>query len=442
MSARWAKSRELMLELPVGKALMRLTLPMILGVLTVMLSSVIDTFYVGRLGIDPLAALSFCFPVIFFMVSVALGLGIGASASLSRAIGENQAWRVKNISTHALILAFAVGVIVSLIGQLVMHSLFSSLGVSSSLYPVVQSYMRVWLFASPLLMINMVGNNLLRATGETRIASLLMMFSTAIVAVLDPILIFGLFGAPQLGLQGAAVAASFSWSAALILNLWVLARHEMIHCDIKEMLTSWKQVLFIGLPAMLTNLLLPISLGIATAILSSFGPQVVAAYGVGGRLDMLWIVVLISLSTILTPFIGQNKGAALTERVQQAVSYSIRFSLIWQGIIWFLLLLFGSSIASLFTVHEAATYLKAYLWILPASYGFVGITMVTSSAFNGLHQPRFAALMTFVRLIILYIPLTYAGSYFGVIGAFLGMATANTLAGLFSIILLKKVESV
>lgn len=442
MSARWAKSRELMLELPVGKALMRLTLPMILGVLTVMISGVIDTFYVGRLGIDPLAALSFCFPVVFFVVSMALGLGIGASASLSRAIGENRAQQVKNISTHALILAAVVGILVSIFGELVMHPLFTSLGVSSALYPLVQSYMRLWLFASPLLMVNMVGNNLLRATGETQIASLLMVFSTAIVAILDPILIFGLWGAPQLGLKGAAIAAGISWSAALVLNVWILAKHEMIHWQIKEIFTSWKQILFIGLPAMLTNLLLPISLGVATAILSSFGPEVVAAYGVGGRLDMLWIVVLISLSTILTPFIGQNKGAELAQRVKQAIFYSIRFSLVWQGTIWLLLLALAPFIASIFTTHEAAHYLAHYLWILPASYGFAGITMIASATFNGLHKPRFAALVTFVRLIILYIPLTYGGSYFGATGAFLGMALSNVLAGLFSFILLKKVEQV
>lgn len=438
MSARWAKSREWILELPVGKALMRLTLPMILGVMTVMLSGVIDTFYVGRLGVDPLAALSFCFPVVFFVVSIALGLGIGASASLAKAIGENNSERVKQLSSHALVLAAVVGISVSLLGELIMHPLFTSMGVSSDLYPLVRSYMKVWLFAAPILMINMVGNNLLRATGETRTASLLMMFSTGVLACLDPLFIFGLWGFPALGLQGAAVAAGLAWSAALLLTLRVLAKHELIHCQLKGLGASWKQILFIGLPAMLTNLLLPLSLGVATAILSSFGPEVVAAYGVGGRLDMLWIVVVLSLSTMLTPFVGQNMGAGFHQRVHTAIRYSLLFSLAWQGLVWLLLIFVGPSIAHFFTTSvSTAHYLTQYLWILPASYGFAGMTMISSSVFNGLHQPKQAALITFVRLIIFYLPLTYIGTYFGPIGAFFGMALSNVLSGLFSAFLLK-----
>ena len=167
-------NRSRLTEAPVGPTLARLTVPMIFGILSMVLYNLADTFFVGRLGKDQLAALSFTFPVVLIIGSLSQGIGMGASAAVSRAVGGRDYHRVRRLSTDSLILGlliigFGVGA-----GLLTVRPLFTLLGARDAVLGYIGEYMRVWYIGMIFVVVPMIGNNLIRATGDTKTPGLIM----------------------------------------------------------------------------------------------------------------------------------------------------------------------------------------------------------------------------------------------------------------------------
>ena len=206
----------------VTKKLTSLTIPIIFGMFSMVTFNLVDTFFISRLGVKELAAMSFTFPVIMFIVSIALGLGVATSSVVSRAIGRGDHHQVQRLTTDSLIISFLIVVIFAVLGLFSMNWTFRSLGANGETLPLVKQYMRIWYLGVAFVVIPMVGNNAIRACGDTFIPSLIMVISTIINIILDPLLIFGLWGFPRLGLEGAAIATVIARAAAVIFSLLIL----------------------------------------------------------------------------------------------------------------------------------------------------------------------------------------------------------------------------
>jgi len=153
---------------PVVRTLLRLTWPMVAGIIGMVLFNLVDTFYVGRLGTLELAALSYTFPVVLVVASLAMGLGIGTAAVLSRAIGEGDHHKVQRFATDGLLLSALIVTSVAVAGVVTIEPLFRQLGADEAIIPLVKQYMRIWYVGVPFVIIPMVGNNAIRATGDTK----------------------------------------------------------------------------------------------------------------------------------------------------------------------------------------------------------------------------------------------------------------------------------
>lgn len=438
------QDKSVMIEGPVKETLTRLTIPMIFGFISIMLFGAVDTFFVAQLGSDELAAISFTFPISFIIISVGIGLGVGTSTVVSRAIGKGDHDEVAHLATYSLALALVIVITLATIGLLTIKPLFTLMGAPANILPLIDDYLSIWFMGVGFLVIPMIGNNLVRATGDTKTPSIIMITSTVINAILDPLLIFGLWGFPRLEMQGAALATVIAWFVTLFPSLWILiCREKMLDLSfpkLRDVLQAWKRILHIALPAMGTNVLSPITTGIITALLASYGPKTVAAFGVGSRMEPIALLVIISLATVLTPFIGQNLGAEKHPRVHEALKVCLIFSLIWQGAVSLILMLFSSPLAFLFSSDiTVADTIQNFIWMIPFSYGFLGITVLVSAAFNAAHKPMLATCIQLFRLFGLYIPLAFGGSYlFGVCGVFLGVSIGNLLSGITAFLLMRK----
>jgi putative MATE family efflux protein len=423
-------------EGPVGRTLVALTIPMLLAILTMVIFNLVDTAFVGRLGTQELAAISFTFPVILVINSLAGGLGVGASAVISQAIGKGDRNRVQRLTTDSLALAVMVVAVFSLIGLLTIDPLFRLLGATPEVLPLIRQYMTLWYIGVIFVVIPMVGNAAIRATGDTKTPAVIMMVAAGVNVALDPLLIFGVGSFPGLGLTGAALATVIARAITLVASLWVLVRRERMVIWLKPKLNdvfkSWKQVLYVGLPAAGTNVLVPISAGIITGMVAAYGPEAVAALGVGTRVESLGLGVIMALGSVLTPFVGQNWGAGRLDRVRLSVRYSQRFALLWGVLLFLLLAVFGRSVALIFNDDAmVVATLVDYLRILPLSYGLLGVLMLATAALNALNRPLQSALLAILRLFVLYIPLALAGSaLFGLRGILCAAAVANGLAGI------------
>ena len=152
-------------EGPVTRHLVRLTLPMIMGMLSMTIFHLTDTYFIGQLGKNELAAISFTFPVIMVLNSIALGLGVGASSVISRTIGEGNSMKVRRLATDALFLAVIIVAFVVAAGELTIYPLFRLLGAPEDILPLTAAYMRIWYIGVVFVVVPMTGNHIIRATG-------------------------------------------------------------------------------------------------------------------------------------------------------------------------------------------------------------------------------------------------------------------------------------
>jgi len=434
-----------LIEGPVGKILFNMTVPMIFGMVGMVAFNLVDTFFVGQLGTQELAALSFTFPIIMVIGSLAMGIGVGSSAVISKAIGRGDHHMVQRLTTDSLILSLLLVAFFVIIGMLTIEPLFRLLGATPEIVPLIREYMVIWYPGVLFVIIPMVGNNAIRATGDTKTPSVIMLVAVVVNIVLDPILIFGLGPFPMLGLTGAAIATVLARAITLIVALWVLYyRDRMMTFDIppvKTIIDSWKSILYIGLPVAATRLLSPIAMGIIIALIATYGHEAVAAFGVGIRIEFLAMTVIFALSTVIGPFVGQNLGAARYDRVKLGVKYSNGFSLIWGVVMFALLAVTARPVASIFNDDPVViSIIMLYLWIVPIGYALFGVFQISTITLNVLNKPVPAAILMVIQMFVLYIPLAYVGSYlFGLTGIFGAIVLAYSLTGIASHFVLKRV---
>ncbi len=432
-----------LLEGPVGKTLIRLALPMLLGMIGMVAFNLVDTYFVGKLGARELAAMGFTLPVAMIVSSIAMGLGIGTSAVVSRAIGQGDHHRVQRLTTDALFLSIVMVVIFAAAGLVFMDPLFRLLGAKPDLLPLIKSYMTIWFIGVPFIVIPMVGNNAIRATGDTKTPAIVMLVAIVANLILDPILIFGWGPIPRMELTGAALATLLARAITMSAALWILGKREKMitleRVPFREVLASWKKVGYIGGAAALTNLVLPVSLGVITRLVSGYGESAVAAFGVAGRIEMFTMIPLFALGAVLTPFIGQNWGAGKSKRVLAGIKFANTISLVWSGLIFVMLIFLARPIASIFNDSpRVVEIITRYLWIVSISYGFQGILRLSGAAFNALHKPIPAAILSILRMAVLYIPLALLGSELFQLDGIFGAATiSNLVAGTIAIIWLR-----
>lgn len=428
--------RPQLIEGHVGKQLIRLTLPMLWGNAAVLISNLADTYFVAQLGSQQLAAMSFTFPVVMVLGSVAVGLSTGTLSLIARTVGGGYVHRLPKLTTHSLWLSSLVVGILSFLGWISINPLFRLLGATPDVLSSIRDYLQIYYFGMICLIVLVVGNSVSIALGNTVIPSLLLSVVTLINIGLDPLLIFGWNGFPALGIRGAALATVVSEATVAMACLAILHYRQGLlnfHLpSVMEVCQDWKSLLHVGLPAILTNLMIPVSSGAIISLIASYGTESVAGFGLASRLEAGGLILLKSLSTSISPFVGQNWGAKQFARIRRALNLSFVFCLIWGGLFALLFQIAGGSIVAEFNQNPAViASANAYLTIVPPSYGVLGVILITSSSFNAVGQPLLSVAIALSRLLLLYLPLAYLGSrWFGLLGIFGAACLSNLIIGL------------
>lgn len=415
-----------------------MAIPMVWGLLATMLLGVIEAFFIARLGSTPLAALSFCFPIIMVLTSLAIGLGAGASSAVARAIGEGDQQMARRLATDAMSLTLIISVTVCLLGWLSLEPLFLFLGATPDVIPLIRQYMSIWYFSAPCLMVPMVSLAALRALGMSQVQGYLMSAAAVFNVLLDPVLIFGFGPVPAMGLQGAAIATLITRLCMLFAAIYILHwRVNLLVNPLVEWLQlrrSWKIIVHVGIPAMCANVIIPLASALIVKMMASYGTDAVAGLGIAMRIEPLMLIVFYALSGVIGPFFGQNKGAGKIERLNEAIQVLVRFSLGFGLLLAALLWFFAEAIVGVFGGHRAVMAVAiSYFAIVPISYGTYGIVMAVNAAFNGLGRPWPAMLLSGGRVLFIYLPLAYLCQLlWQVQGVFIATAITNIGIGLWA----------
>ena len=421
---------------PVAPHLRRQAAPMALGLIAIISFDAVDLFFVSRLGDGPLAAISFCFPVLWLLTSVIIGFEAGAASTVSRAVGAGEDSRARRLTSHTALLAGLTTGVICLVGLATIYVVFPLLGATPDLMPLVQQYMEVWYWSVPASAITWICLASMRARGNTLLEGKIIVIAAIINAILDPIMIFGLLGFPRLEMAGAALATLTANCIVLVGTLTYLHFGLRVLANpfssIASILDSWRQVLHIGLPAMLTNTIVPISNAIIVAMVANYGVDAVAGFGVAIRLEPIALIGFYALSAVTSPFMGQNFAAREVGRLEEARKIIGRFCLFYGLGLAVVLVALAGPLTGLFSETDSIQAVaKNYIWIMCLSYGGYGVVMSVCAAFNGVGYPLPGVVISASRALVVFLPLALLGQMLiGLNGIFIASALANIVVGI------------
>ena len=420
---------------PVGNVLYRTTVPTTIGALAIILYYLVDSFFVSLLGTSELAALGFTFPATILFTYFGVGLGIGTSALVARALGGGNRTLACELTFASLLAGLLLGLLFMAPALATIDQVFPLLGASAESMVLIRDFMQFWYLGLPFQMMQFAGTAAIRASGNASLHGKLMVASAVLNAVLDPLFIFGWGPIPGMGIGGAALATTLTFLVTVVLICYQLCHREQLLSfrlpRLQALLVTWRRLLSITAPAALANMITPIATAVLTATLALYGPQAVAAYGVVSRVESFIMIVVLGMSMSIPPFISQNFGARHYDRVLQGLRLSLNFVLVLQLCLYLVVAIAAPWIAAVFTRDaEVRALITLILRILPLSYAFQGMVVLSASSFNALHAPRNALVVSLLRFFVFYVPFALIGNAIaGIDGLFIGAALGNLCAG-------------
>jgi putative MATE family efflux protein len=421
----------------INKQLLRMTIPMIFGILGLTIFNLVDTFFVGLLGTNELAALSFTFPIVLTFSSLTLGVSTGVTALVSKAAGRNEPEKLKAQVFDSMVISLIMVVLFIAVGLILMKPVLILMKADAELLPIILTYLYIWLPGLIFVVFPMVGNGIIRALGDTRTPGVVMMIAALVNAVLDPMFIFGIGPFPELGVAGAAIATVIGRFITFVIALYVLIKREKVLIfqkrRIKDMLVTWKEIFIIAIPAGLSRIILPIGTGIITGMLAVYGLSAVAGFGVAAKLENFIIIITHALASVIVPLAGQNIGARKFNRVREIYKKSNFATIVIQSAFFVLILFIAPLLARIFSkdpdvIKTAALYLR----IVAIAYGMKGIIMMGAAMLNVMRRPLLSAGINIGQMFVLFIPMAWIGNkLFGISGIFAALAL-SLFAGAFA----------
>jgi len=391
----------------------------------------VEAVYLGWIGTEALAALGFAFPVTITLFAFAGGIGTGASSVIARSVGSGDGERAAVLVTHAQLLVLVVGSVIGLLGFSYAEIVITALGATGEVREMAVDYLTVYMLGFPLFMLSMVGSTLLRATGRAASPGIVMTTGSVLQMAFGPVLIFGWFGLPALGIAGAAWAYVLSRVFSVSIYLALLIRARMIRRSMKGFWQSFAAIVHVGGPATASGLIQPVSMLIITRLLAAHGHEVVAGYNVAMRVETMVHMVLWGVSSSVGPFVGQNWGAGQFQRARQALSLSNRFCLAWGLVTFVVLFLGGDYFVRLIDDNETVgAVARMFFLIVPLSIGFMGVMQVASTCFNALGRPAPPLIIALLRTFVMYVPIAILANWvWGYPGIFAATALTNVVMG-------------
>ncbi|GGX93022.1 MATE family efflux transporter [Litchfieldella qijiaojingensis] len=409
---------------------------MAIGILSLLGFQLVDSAFIARLGTAPLAAQSFTFPLSFLIIGVQVGLGIAIAALISRTLGGGDPARARRLGSLVLLTGtILIGGLAT--GLWVAHRpIFLRLGADEGTLTLIGGYWGPQLLAAWLGAVLYFGYSLFRAHGDTRLPGKLMVLTSLVNLLLDPLLIFGIGPWQGLGLPGAAWATVSAFltgltilSSRLRATDW-LARHGLV----AEARRSALSFAGIAGPAMIGQLMPPLAAMLAISVVATLGETTVAAWGLASRLETVSLMVVLALTMSLPPWLGRCYGAGDWAQVERLMHLAFKVVVIWQLVIGVILAVAAPWVAlALSGSPEVRNDLAMLMRFMLPSYALLGICMLVVSAGNALGWPLGAMLMSGVRLFVCYLPCLWLGAQLsGVTGLAAGAAVGNALAGILA----------
>lgn len=401
------------------KPLVYLSLPIVITNLMQTAYNLADTFWLGQYSTEALAAISFGFPMVFLLISLGMGLSVAGSVLVAQHTGAKETEQAEYAASQTVTFAVVASALLGAVGYPFVRPFLAFLGASPDVLPGATAYMQVISLGLPFMFGFFVFISLMRGAGDT-ITPMLVMFGTVVLnVILDPILIngwtVGPVTAPELGIQGAAIATVFSRSIAMVVGLVIMEsgrRGIQINItDMKPDLQYLRKILRIGVPASIEGTGRALSINALLLVVGVFSTSVVAAFGIGTRVFSVIFLPAIAVARGVETMTGQNIGAGKYDRAEQANYVAAKGLFVILAFVGALIFLVPSPIVSVFTddpavLSEGVTFLR----FVALSFGFIGIMRAFTGGFRGAGKTMIAAVISVITLAGIRLPIAWVAS--------------------------------
>ena len=444
MTEKLAKKNRMGIE-PVPSLLFKMSLPIIISFLVQSVYNLVDSIFVARLSEKALTAVSLCFPVQNIMISFAVGTGIGTTALLSRYLGMDDKKRVSSIATHGLVLAT-----ISMLAFVLFGIFFSDFYArSQSTDPEIIQYTKDYLFIVLLfcggVFFQIFFEKTLQSTGNTVYTMITQGTGAIINIILDPIMIFGLFGFPMMGVKGAALATVIGqMGGALVGVIFHNKKNNEVNFEIKGFklhLENLSLIFSIGLPSIIMSGIGSFVLFFMNAILYTFGSSAVAAYGIMYKLQSFAFMPMFGISNALLAIVSYNYGARKKARIKEAINLAMKASFVIVGLATILMWIFTSQIFDLFAATDEMRSIGIPMIRIVSLSLIVSIPSVVGvgGIFQALGNWKFPIFQSFLRQVIILLPIFYLFTKIGNLTfAWWAFVVAEFLNGIICIVYIRK----
>ena len=398
--------------MPVGKLLLSMSLPMMLSMLVQALYNVVDSMFVSRVSEDALAALSMAFPIQNLMIAVAAGLGVGINAVLSRALGAKDKQSVDRAAASGLVLEALSAALFMLGGATIVRIFFEA---QTDITSIVESgviYTRIIMLGCAGIFMQILFERLLQSTGRTVLTMASQATGAIINIILDPILIFGLLGAPRMGVAGAALATVISqWISAclgLFLNLRFNPEVSLSLRGLRPHAETLGRILTIGIPSVVMQSIGSVMTFTMNQILIAFSSTAVAVFGVYFKLQSFVFMPVFGLNNGTVPIVAFNYGARRADRMMQAIRYTVVFAMGIMTLGTVVFHVFPEQLLGIFDASEEMIRIGLpALRIISLSFPVAGFCIGCGSVFQALGFSLYSMITSLVRQLFVLIPCAF-----------------------------------
>lgn len=428
--------------MPVNRLLLTMGVPMMISMLVQALYNIVDSMFVSRISEDALSALSLAFPAQNLMIAVAVGAGVGINAALSKSLGEKDFERANRAACNGLFLALLHFFVFFLLG-LFFTRLFFSAQVAPNETGIIgygTDYLRICTMASFGVFGEITAERLLQSTGRTVQAMLIQLIGAVINLVLDPILIFGLFGFPRLEVAGAAIATVLGQIIAMVVGLYLNFRHNPeIRLSFKGFRPDGdmiRRIYRVGVPTMVMNAIGSVMVFSMNQILIGFTKTATAVFGVYFKLQSFIFMPVFGLNNAIVPIISYNYGARNRDRIIRTIRLGVLYAVLLMVVGFVLFQTIPDKLLLLFDASEEMLAIGTVaLRAISFSYLLAGYCIVCGSVFQAFGRGMLSLIVSLVRQLFLLLPLAYLLSLTGRLDliwyafplAELGSLTASTI---------------
>ncbi len=418
------------------KALITLALPVLVAMGVQALYNIVDTAFVGRLGADAIAALTFSFPVMFILIAINSGIGAGVNSRISRYLGERKKKAAEDVAIQGLIISIAVSVAVFLLGELFLEDLFIILGAEGDVLMYSIQYMRIILLGSFFMFPSFMLNNIFSAQGNTKTPMRIQMLALGINIVLDPIFIYAL----GYGVRGAAIATVIAFFISFVVFLYRV-EHSYLKMEwkyVRRFRFSWrltKDIFTVGAPATLLMLTISAYTMFINRFMAHYGTDYVAAFGLVTRAESFVTMPSLALSLSMLTLTGMFYGAKKYDILERTIWHSLKIGIIFNTAVGVLFFLFPHIFVRIFTndanlIALAKDYLRIYVFTFP----MIAMAMITARVMQGMGAGFASFFIHFARIFLVAIPLAYYFVFYSSF-SYLSVAFAMVIGSLVATVL-------